>query len=277
MSEIPRLSATVADRLLRKGARACWARHRLLGGMQKPSTTSQIEGRMWHAALLEESHDVVGLDFGDFKTAAAREARDEVLSEGKLPTTKDKLEALKPACIRIQESMAEYGLYLDGDKEVRIEWEEYAGSDKNETVHCSGYIDQCKPHQILDLKSQKTEPTFGEAIRHIESGHSLLQQPAYSEGAWQTFDGSNEPEMIEFIYVFFQTEEPFEVLPVTLDGSFRELAMIRWRRAVEQWNQCMTGGTESKYWPHLADSITPISAPGYALNRELELEAMESG
>jgi hypothetical protein len=274
--EIPRLSASVAHRLLSVSPLEAWAKHRLLGGQaEAPPTASQLEGRLWHAMLLEGGAGVEVIDAKDFRTNAAKEKRDLAAAEGKIPVTALKFQAMQPAVKAIEEEMLRFGIEFGSQKvEHRIEWEEQ--TINGDDVACSGFVDTFKLDRgwldIYDLKTGSSGTSIDDAVRLIANSHSLLQEPAYRSGLSDQL--GIDRERSELTYVFVQTEAPYSVTPVTLSGDFREMAEIRWRRALEIWNRCLTKGTGRECWPGPVENITPISAPGWLLAKELELEAM---
>jgi len=268
LPEVPRLSPSIAAKLLNESPLSAWANHRLLGNMKPESTDSQIEGRLWHAVVLEDSSDVVVVEADNFKGKEAREQRDMLKAAGKLPVPRPKFDELKPAAERIRAALLQYDIHLNGTVEQRFEWTEY--TDAGEPVECSAYLDHYDESGILDLKSSKGPVALFQAVNLIARSHSLLQDPAYRNALAAMND--DDPERIEVVFAFFQTREPHSITPVTLAGDFRELARMRWRRAIHLWHACLSKGTDRKYWPGPVEAITPISAPGWMLAQEIELE-----
>ena len=268
--EVPRLSPSIAHKLTTESALSAWANHRLLGNHREPASTSQMEGRMWHAAILGEDEEIVVVDVADFKTKAARDERDTILAQGKIPVAAPKIAELQDAAARIVEELAKHGIILNGACEERIEWTEY--TEGGAEVKCSGILDHYNGAVIHDLKTGKTATSIHQAAMLIARSHALLQDAAYRSAVC---DGDDiDPERIEVVFAFVQTREPFSVTPVTLAGDFRELSHLRWRRAIEEWHKCLSKGTEREHWPDVTEGITPVSAPGWMISQEIELEAM---
>lgn len=271
-----RLSATIAHKLVSESALSAWASHRLLGNMKQDPTSSQIEGRMWHAAILGQAHDLVVCDFDGFKTKAAREERDHWLAEGKIPVAAPKMEELAPSSARIRDAMAAKGIHLSGVSEERFEWDEYG--DDGKPVACSGYVD----HYVIneksglpegfEIKSGKTPTSLHEATMLICRNHAIFQDPAYRGALSETL--ACDREMVDMTYVFVQTREPFSVTPVRMSGAFRELAHLRWRRAINDWQRCLNRGTDRQFWPDVTEGVAVVDAPGWMLSQEIEMEAM---
>jgi len=268
--EIPRLSPSIAHKLTTESPLHAWAAHRLLGNFRKPPTDSQIQGRMWHAAVLEGGKDIVVVDCDNFKSKEAKEKRDEIRAAGKIAVAAPKFSYLAPASARIRQELRRFGIVFDGEVEQRFEWTEY--TERGEPVECSGVIDHWNDTLVHDIKTGSAAVSEREAQRLIAGSHALLQDPAY-RNARHARDGI-DPERIEVVFAFTQTEEPHAITPVTLAGDFRELARMRWRRAIETWHHCLSQGTDRKFWPGPVEVVTPISAPGWMISHEIELEAM---
>ena len=268
--QTPRLSPTIAHKLINESPLSAWAAHRLLGNFRKPPSDSQIAGRLHHSAVLEGAADVVPLPFKDFRTKDARLERDRVTEDGKIPVTQEKYDALLPAAERIREELAAFGIVFDGAVEERLEWEER--TEAGEAVLCSGYADHFNGSVIHDLKTGSAAVSIHEAGRLIANSHAILQDAAYRSAVSKR--DNLDPERIEVVFAFVQTEEPFSVTPVTLAGDFRELSHLQWRRAIETWHKCLSQGTERQFWPGPVEQITPVSASGWMISREIELEAM---
>ena len=271
MTELPKASPSTIQTLLSQGPLACWAGHRLMGNIQKAPSDSKIKGRLAHAALLGEAHDLAPLPFDAFRSNEAKAARDAALEEGLIPVTQTKLDATLPNAQRVHEQLERYGVSLDGHTEVLLEWEEQTSI--GQTCHCKGYADVIQPDQkrIIELKTADSVWTIPTAVRHLSDSHSLLQEPAYRRGAEAVYEiPAHEWEVL---YLFVQMEPPFSILPGTLAGDFREMAEIRWMRGITEFAERLWRGTERKYWEPSTEPQV-LTAPGWLLARELEIEAM---
>jgi len=276
-TEIPRLSPSIAHKLTAVSPLQAWASHRLLGNFRKPPTTAQLDGRMWHAAVLEgagasaEGDDLCIIDVDDFKTKAARELRDEAIANGQVPVVRARYDLLAPAAERIRIALAHKDVPLAGAVERRIEWSER--TEKGAEVLCSAVLDHVDGYRIDDLKTGPSATPRTQAGILISRSHSILQDAAYRSAL--AAEDDLDPERIDFVYAFAQTEEPFSVTPVRMSGTFREVSHLRWRRAVETWHECLSKGTDRKYWPDATeDGIGVVDAPGWLMSQEIELEAM---
>jgi hypothetical protein len=269
--EIPRLSASIAHKLTTEGPLSAWANHRLLGGLGKPPTDAQQKGQIAHAALLGHSVEVAVLDFPNFKTKDAREARDEALADGKTPVTTAKWEEANLNAPHIRELIAErHGIDLaNGTIEKRWEWTEFARDGS--AVECSGYTDYWDGAlQTVDLKTGDGYPTPEKIANDLARSHGVLQDRAY-RGALAFHADVTTPE-IDVVFLGVQMVAPFATCPVRFAGSYREVSELRWQRAIDTWADC----EQKNVWPvkHLEPAL--IDAPGWLLNGELAEEVMIS-
>jgi len=271
MGETPRLSPSIAQKLLDECPLSAWSAHRLLGNHKVKATDSQREGRLWHAALLEDGAGIEVLDFKDFRTKDAREARDRAEHDGKIPMVAHKWEAMQVGMKRIKNQLADFGVFLDGKVEERIEWDEFSTSGA--PVPCSGYIDHRIETVIDDLKTGETCTTEHMASMLIARSHALLQDTAYRHAICAIHGYEMERTTMRFVFV--QTREPYSVTPVYLSGEFQELSVLRWQRAVDTWAECLAKGTDRKHWPGPVEGCVAVHPPGWMLSQEIELEALK--
>lgn len=272
-----RLSASIAQRVVTESPLSAWAAHRLLGNFRDEPSSSQIDGRMWHAAILsgtgadDERDGIILVDAPDFRTKAAQEQKAEILAAGNIPVPLPKFEALYPAATRIREELDRFGIALGDEVEERLEWDESTRSGL--PVPCSGVLDHRSGTMIDDLKTGSGPVSIHEAERRVATSYTLLQDAAYRSAVAQKLE--IDKERVGFRIIFIQTQEPFAITPVELSGEFRELSTLRWQRAIDAWHACLSRGTDRKYWPGPVDRVTTIHPPGWMMSQELELEAMQ--
>jgi hypothetical protein len=252
--QLPGLSASTAKVLLAQSPLHAKARH-----AQKP-TKGMDMGTVGHRLVLGKGKAYEVLAFGDYKTNAAKAARDAARANGLVPILEDdfaKANRMAEAC-RVQ--LLERDVILDGASELAIEWTE-------PTIHgdvlCRGMLDHVwlDTGVILDLKfTSDAAPSSVE--RTAENLGYAVQEAAYLRGLTQL-----RPELagrIRFLFGFCEDSEPFAMNLTASDGVFRELGERRWLRAVNEWARC----TKNDTWPGYGTSINHITAPAWALARE---------
>ena len=275
MGETPRLSPSIAHRLTTECPLSAWSAHRLLGNHREKKKESQVEGQLWHAALLESGSGIEVIDCDAFRSKIAKEARDKALHDGKIPITAPKWEAMQDAVLAIQAQLRAHGVELgEGVVEERIEWDQRTTA--GEMVACSGYIDHRKDLQIDDLTTGSACTSKRMASMLVAKSHALLQDAAYRSAIAALHDV--DLERIQMRFVFVQTQEPYAVTPLSMSGEFRELSLLRWQRAIDDWAKYLALGTDRKHWPGPVEEgeTGTIHPPGWMMAQELEEEAMRS-
>jgi hypothetical protein len=76
----PSLSQSIAHTLVTLSPRHAWLEHPRLGGQKRKATKAMDEGSILHRLLLGEGVDVGVIHEDDYKTKAARELRDQILT-----------------------------------------------------------------------------------------------------------------------------------------------------------------------------------------------------
>jgi hypothetical protein len=84
-SGVPCLSQSTAHTLLSQSPLHAWTFHPALGGQSRPRTDAKDGGTLIHKLLLGKGQDIAVLGVKDYRTNAAKEARDEAIALGKLP------------------------------------------------------------------------------------------------------------------------------------------------------------------------------------------------
>src|SRR5438132_1009339 len=75
--EQPSLSVSIATELILRSPLHAWQIHPRLGGLRRPTTEAMENGTLIHALLLGKGENRIAvLDVKDFRTNAAKEARD---------------------------------------------------------------------------------------------------------------------------------------------------------------------------------------------------------
>lgn len=257
----PSLSSSIAHTLISRSPLHAWSQHPRLGGVPREPTKSLDAGSLIHALLLGAGKELAILDVDDFKTKAAREARDAARAEGLLPIKRTDLDAAEAVAVQLRKRFAEYGLTFEGLKEIVVTWSETA--DDGTEVLCRGMMDHFARPVIDDLKScRSAHPNACQ--RHVDGYGYAIQWAAYTSAAAKLY-----PDLagrIDMRFVFFELLPPYAVTPVRLSGTFRELGERRWRRAVNTWARCL----REKRWPGYVDGWTELEAPPWALSQDIE-------
>lgn len=259
--ELPGLSSTIAGIIVDKSPLHARAQHALFGGGSKAPTKAMDRGTVVHALVLGKGKEFVAVDADDWRTNAAKEARDAAREVGLVPMLSRDLEAAQETAAAITRQLPEHGVHLAGVSELAIEWWEQAGDEL--FVRCRGMLDHCivDRGRILDLKIVG-DASPSNVERSAENFGYAIQRAAYTRGL-----AALRPDLagrIDFLFAFCEADPPHAINVSRPDGAFRELGDRRWERAVSTWGRCLT----TNVWPGYGQTINQLTSPTWALSRE---------
>ena len=266
MSETPALSPSIGHVLTTESALHAYTVHRLLGNMPRPVTAPQEGGQLIHAGMLEEWKGVEVLDFDNFRTNAAKEARDAAREAGLIPVLREKYEHAEHTVGRLNARLADLGIKLTGgEAEVSMEWNE---PHERGDVLCHGRIDYLNDTGtvIYDVKTTEGSVSPQACANALVNGPGAIQAAAYTSAREKL-----DPDLagrIRVIFLFCELREPYAVTPCEPSGSMQELGESRWQRAISEWGTCLADDE----WPSHTLGILRVDAPPWALAQELDKE-----
>ncbi len=270
--DVPSLTQSIANEML---TRSPWHAHRLhpkLGGKSRVATDAKDAGNLMHALLLGQEHAFAVCDVDDFRTKAARELRDDAIARGKTPVKKSDFDAAMEHAARIDRKLrVEHGITLGTMKrELTAIWHEQTDTIGLEPapVVCRARLDAFDGETIYDVKTC-ADASAAKLSRSVLQFGYHVQAAAYVSAVEKLI-----PRMagrVRFVLLFVENETS-AVVPVELDGTFRELGRERWQTAVNVWRACLT----SNVWPGYAhDGPLRLECPEWAkLSSDCEVRAL---
>ncbi len=230
-------------------------------------TIAMDKGSVLHGMLLGSGPEIVIVDAADYKTVAARAARDAAHTAGRVPIKAPDFAELEQAAITAAQRMRDLGIVLDGASEQSIMWserQERVWVDRTDVVDtaCKCRIDHLRIGEIAQIFEIKTctSAAYQDVERQAESLGYGIAAAAYVRAV-----EAARPDLVgrvEFYFVFVEIEPPFAVLMCQPDSIFLAIGSARWRRAVAQWQRCQ----ETDTWPAY-DGLRTISVPRWVLSR----------
>ena len=256
----PSLSrSTIKDLIFRTPAHAAFNHPRLNPAYQPDDGNGKFDvGLASHSILLEGIDNVEVIDAEDWRTKAAKEARDEARKIGKTPLLNHQFEEVKKSVVRVEEQI--YGckelgiksLMADGDHEQSFIWEE------EENVWC-----RCRPdwlsrdHKlILDVKFTDRDANPMSIDKHIVSMGYQIQDSFYSRGVKSIYGVDNK-----FIFIFAEVNEPYLCSFVGLSPQFKNMGQQQIEFGIFTWKQCL----KNNEWPGYPQKVAWVDAPAWAL------------
>jgi hypothetical protein len=240
-----------------------FAKHRSDHPEEEKDTDSFRLGRAVHCAVLEPERFfdeyVVQPDFGDLRTKAAREARDnwkETLHVDSEIITSEEFEIAIRAQVAVKNHVPAMNLLHGSRTEQIVQW-----THPRTGIKCKGRLDAITD-RVIDLKTTR-RPVVREILRDAANYDYHGQLAWYHDGAAQAglIDWHVLPSMIA-IYVpkgsTFVDVAVFSMgyAPETLDAG-RTL----YEKLISQYAGCQTTG----WWPGMAPDVIPFELPSWKL------------
>lgn len=214
-----------------------------------------------HTITLGKGDAVVEVEADDWRTKAAKEARDAARAEGKRPLlTKDLRRARALAGAVLAHPIA--GRLVDG--RVGVPERSVLWVDETTGEYCRA---------MLDVFPHLDDPApIAVDVKTTESGldpRSLARTVltyGYHQQAAHYLDGLASVGLVtaRFVFVFVTKDPPHLVAVRTLSDAFLELGRARNRRALDLWSWCREANT----WPGLPPVTEEIEPPAWATYQE---------
>jgi hypothetical protein len=257
----PSLSQSVAHTIVKESPLHGWLQHPRLGAHREESTDALDEGTILHKLILGKGAAIAKIEFDDFRTKLAREARDEAIANGQVPIIAHKHDAILAAAEKLRGNCAALGYEFKGESEVAIEW---WARGTNRPIICRSRIDHLFLDQGIAFDVKKTRNANPNYLRRnfVELGYDI-QYAAYTRAI-----AALKPELegrTDLIFLFMEMSPPYSVVPARPDGALREIGASRWSRAVHLWEQCF----DRRQWPGYCDSLVTLEATPWVIEQEL--------
>lgn len=223
-------------------------------------------GNAVHTAVLGEGHDIVIVDYPDYKKADARAERDKAYAAGKvplLPKEKQQVDAMAKA---IREHPLAGPLFAPGTgvAERSIYW-----TDPATGVRCRVRPDWLKqlPGTTVCVDLKTTTDANPEACSKAIESYSYHQQGAlYIDGVQAA---GLAPEGARFFYVFQSKKAPYLITVRELADQDQDIGRARNERALRIYAECLAND-EWPDWTGPVDTIPQIGMPTWATLRQAE-------
>jgi len=246
----PSASGSALATILNRTPLHAWNEHPRLNPhwSQKYETAFDV-GSVAHAMYLEGDEDAVEIvaGFGDWRTKAARDLREEVRAAGKIPLLEHQFEQ----CKRVAEA-SERVFPIDRTNR-RIE--HTCAIDDGGWYRCRP--DAFDEHIVGSYKTttNANPDTFGRLALNL--GYHVQ---AYGElTALERLTGRNR----DYLWIVQEIDPPYATSFVELDGAFLALAKAEWDLAFKVWCQCL----RDKLWPSYPTTPVRYDPPAWRLEQ----------
>lgn len=207
-------------------------------------------GSVVHELALGTGGGIVEIDAPDWRTKAAKEARDAARGEGKTPLlTKDLVVARAAVDALMAHPTANTLLTAEGRSEVTVVWEQ-AGTMRRARID---RLRDGDPVIAVDLKTTRSaEPrAFSKSAYNFGYHH---------QAAWY-LDGLMANGIdAEFVIVAVESDPPHLVTTHQFDAEMLDVARRLNESAAATWRQCR----EADEWPGYSPEMQLIQLPAWA-------------
>jgi hypothetical protein len=258
----PALSNSIIKPLLNKSPLHAWMAHpRLNPNYRSIESTTFDLGKATHSLLLEGIDSVVIVDAEDWRTKAAKEARDAARAAGKHPMLPDqalRVNAMAKACMEFVDRSPLRGFMSAGAPEQSITWlEEPAGLP----MWCRARIDWLLDDRSVMIDYKTTEADNpGDFIRS-----SMVQYGYDTQDVFYTRGMAALGAKSKMLFLVQEVAPPYCCYIVECAESMREMARRKVQRAIWLWEECVRTDT----WPGYPDAIYSAEAPMWAMQAEM--------
>lgn len=217
----------------------------------KPARHLDI-GTALHLAALEQERfydriEVVGAD--DWRTQAARDARDRARETGKVPLLWKDQELIEKLHDALRRNKHAAELLHGAATEVSYFWDA-------DSTPCKARADVLRDDDVIaDLKSSTSAAPEHFRKQAWNFGH-FMRVPFYCDG----YEATTGKRIKAYWFIVVSTEEPHLVTTCRLDDRAIEWGRLKIRRALTLFRECMKRGV----WPPYEQGPVTLSLPSWA-------------
>ncbi len=245
----PSLSSGIAHKIITQSPLHGWIAHPRLNPNHKPEEDSTFDlGACAHAVLLEGEESIASVEADDWRTKAAKEARDQARAQGKIPVLSRKLPDIRAMADEARSALKRLkAIKIDlpaGMAERVLLWQEG-------DVWCRARPDWISNDRRIMLAYKSTagsaEPGAGIRNQLAPMGFDM-QSVHYMRGNEMT----GGPAICDWIFLVQENYAPFACSFVGLSSARIEIAQKKLECARELWRRCLAKNVWLGYPPEIA-------------------------
>lgn len=259
----PVLSASIACILLRKSPLHAHAAHPKLGGFPSEDSETFDLGTAAHSLILEGSEDRYAIvEANDWRTTAAKVARDEARAAGKTPLLLRQVENVRSMARMVRSNLARFeeapAPLTNGTPEQTMIWNDGG-------TWCKARIDwlHADGRCVDDLKTGAVSAKPDAWLRTVYGRGGDVQAAFYLRG----LTALGYPDA-QFRWIVAENTFPYATSVVALSPEGLAHASDQVEQAMQTWRRCLDTDT----WPGYPTRTCYIDPPGWALMHYMEAE-----
>ena len=265
--DTPSLSSSIANILLTDSPRHAWFAHPKLNPNYKQRESATFDlGTAAHAYMLEGADVITVIDAEDWRTKAAKDARDAARAEGKVPLLARQSLAVIEMAAAAQDQLVVFNdppiPFTGGQPEQTLIWQEGG-------VWCRTRLDYLHDDHrwIDDLKSTggSANPDAWTRGQLFTTGHDL--QAAFYLRGLAALTG----KQARFRFVVIENEAPYALSVISLTPAALAFAEKKVQAAITLWRFCM----DENRWPGYPTRTCHAELPPWLEAQWMEREYRE--
>ena len=263
----PCFSRSIGKLLIRRSPRHAWTAHPRLNPDHEPDDATKFDvGKAAHRLLLGGPEEFAIVAADDYRTKAAKEAREEALAAGRLPVLARQWEDVQAMVASCRAQLAAHedakDAFSSGEPEQTMVWQE------GETW-CKARLDWLPSDGRFfdDFKTTgNAHPDAWSERVAFETGADM-QAALYRRGI-RALGLARDPL---FRFVVQEIEAPYALSVCALTPAAIDMADRELDRALELWRWCL----ENDSWPGYPARTCYVDPPPWQERRRLDAEARE--
>lgn len=269
---IPSLSSSIAKVIYSKSPAHAWLKHPRLNKNYISDCDGKYDlGKVAHALLLEDSDsNLVIVEANDWRTNAAKEARDQARARGKIPLLSHQAEEVFTMVDVARSSLRNselFELLHPGGSHT-----EQTMIDVADGVWMRARIDMISSDRkiILDYKttSASAHPDSFARGAMINFGYDIQAAMYLMLNERLTHHSDTK-----FVWLVQEVEPPYACSLVGAGPSVLDVGRMKLDVAISRWKECMQSGE----WPSYGSRISWADCPSYEIAKAIERNESELG
>lgn len=228
---------------------------------RKPTKAFDV-GQAAHKYVLGKGNEIVVVEADDWRTKAARKARDEAHADGNIPLLEHEHEQVLAMVAALEAHPLAAALFSNGQPEQSLFWRD---GDIWRRARLDWLPEQRADGRRLIVPDYKTTDSAApDGLTPIMWRYRYVMQ-----AGWY-LDGLTElglaDENAVFAFVFQEKDPPYLVTVAELDAPALRIGRLLNQQAIDIYRECI----ETDTWPGYSTDVELISVPRWVENQYLE-------
>lgn len=273
--DAPMLSASIANILLRQSPLHAHAAHPKLGGFPCEESETFDLGTAAHGVILEGSTaNIVVVEANDWRTNAAKDAREKARAAGKTPLLLKQVDNVRNMANRVRANLAQFKEspqpLADGTPEQTLAWNDGG-------VWCKARLDWLH-HDLMCIDDLKTGAVSAKPeawTRTMYGRGGDIQAAFYLRGLKAVTDSVSPGHDVNhpfhdpiFRWLVAENSYPYATSVISLSPEGLAHASDQVEQAIQLWRRCL----ETDTWPGYPTRTCYVDPPAWSLAQWMEAE-----